>query len=394
MKNIKNIAYIIIAITTLIFSSCGDKKTEEAGEKHEEAATVAELTDSQVKTIGLTVASVVGRELSGTIKTTGKLDVPPQQLISVSIPFGGILKKINLLQGSEVSKGELIAVIENPEYIQMQQDYIEAKSQLDFAKSDYERQTDLAKENVNAQKTLQQSKSTYNTLIGKTNGLKAKLKILNLDIASIENGEIQSSINIYSPINGYCTQVNSNIGAFINPQDVIFKLADTQNMHAELTIFERDLPKIVVGQKVRFKLSNENKERISTVSLIGREIGADRIVQVHCNLSSADKDLLPGSYFTAIIETGASKVPTLPDEAIVNFEGKNYVFVYKGSENVKSKEGETETKFVYDMKEVEIGMAEDGYTELKNISADPKIQYVVKGAYSLLSKLKNSEEEE
>lgn len=393
MKNIKHITFITI-IACLIFSSCGDKKTEQESEKHEEASSVAELTEHQVKTIGIEVSTVMERELSGTIKTTGKLDVPPQQLISVSIPFGGILKQINLLQGSQVRKGQLIAVIENPDYIQMQQDYIEAKSQLEFAKSDYERQTDLAKENVNAQKTLQQSKSTFNTLTGKTNGLKAKLKILNLDVESIENGNIQSSINIYSPINGYCTQINTNIGAFINPQDVIFKLADTENMHAELTIFERDLPTLSVGQKVLFTLSNENKERITTISLIGREIGADRTVQVHCNLSAADKDLLPGSYFTAIIETGNSKVSTLPDAAIVNFEGKNYVFVFKGTENVKSKEGETQTKSVYDMKEVETGISEGGYTELKNTVIDNKIQYVVKGAYSLLSKLKNSEEEE
>ena len=379
----KAIPYFKLLALTLavLLASCGSKEQPKEEAHKEEAADVATLNEKQIKTIGLETASLQQRKLSGVIRANGKLDVPPQQLISISIPYGGFVKNTELLQGVHVTKGQLLAVIENPEFIQMQQDYIEAKSQLDFAKTDYGRQQDLAKENVNAQKTLQQAKATYQGLLGKTNGLKAKLKILNIDAASVENGDIQPTINVYSPINGYVTQVNANIGSFVNPQDVVFKIVDTEHLHAELTIFEKDLPKIRIDQRVLFTLANETFERTATIHLIGREISADRTVQIHCHLDKEDKDLLPGMYLTAVVETGNSKVWAITDSAIVTFEGKNFVFIQTN--------GTT-----YKMLEIKTGISEAGYTEIEltgELQASSKI--VTKGSYSLLSKLKNSEED-
>lgn len=382
MKNYMNYIKIISFFSFFLLSACGAKEapaTKDPNEK--ENKTSVTLTNEQLKTIGLKTGSLEARELSGVIRANGKLDVPPQQLISISVPFGGFLKSTSLLQGMHVTKGELIATIENPEFIQMQQDYIEAKAQLDYAKADYERQQDLARDNVNAQKTVQQSKAGYLSLLGKTNGLKAKLKILNLNAAVVEKGDIQSTINIYSPINGYVTQVNANIGSFVNPQDVVFKIVDTEHLHAELTVFEKDVPKLKIEQKVLFILANETQERTATIHLIGREISADRTVQIHCHLDKEDKDLLPGMYLTAIVETGSNKLMAVSDAAIVTFEGRNYIFIETSANT-------------FDMKEITTGVSEAGYTEvqaLKGLNSDSKI--VVKGAYSLLSKLKNNEEE-
>lgn len=379
----KATTYFKIAALTLIvaLASCSGKEPVKETEKKEEANNEVTLNEEQIKTISLQTASLQERELSGVVKANGKLDVPPQQLISISIPFGGFLKHTELLPGMRVNKGEMLAVIENPEFIQMQQDYIEAKSQLDFAKSDYDRQQELAKENVNAQKTLQQSKANYMGLLGKTNGLKAKLKILNIDAASVEKGDIQPTINIYSPINGYVTQVNANIGSFVNPQDVVFKIVDTEHLHAELTIFEKDLPKLKIGQRVLFTLANETFERTATVHLIGREISADRTVQIHCHLDKEDKDLLPGMYLSAVVETGSNKVWAVTDSAIVTFEDKNFVFIQTKANS-------------YKMTEIKTGISEAGYTEVELANGlEPQSKIVTKGSYSMLSKLKNSEEE-
>src|SRR5690606_30028833 len=135
------------------------------------------------------------------------------------------------------------ATIENPDYVQMQQDYLEAKSQLEYATSDYERQLQLSKENINAKKTLQQSISSYQILSARVNGLKEKIKVSGINLPSVEKGNIQSFINIYSPINGFVTRVNGNIGKFINHADVLFEIVDTEHLHAELTVFEKDVPK-------------------------------------------------------------------------------------------------------------------------------------------------------
>jgi cobalt-zinc-cadmium efflux system membrane fusion protein len=211
--------------------SCENKKiveerTEETHDEHEDENSV-QLTEAQSKTAGIVLGKIENKQISGTIKVNGVLDVPPQQLVSISVPLGGFVKNTSLLQGSRVRKGQVIATIENLDFIQIQQDYLEAKSQLEMTEADYKRQQELAKENVNSQKTLQQSRTNFSTWQAKYNALLEKLKVINVDIKSLEAGKVTSSINLHSPIGGYVTQVNVNIGKFVTPTDVIFEIVDT-----------------------------------------------------------------------------------------------------------------------------------------------------------------------
>lgn len=396
----KNI-FLITLLATIAFSCSQDKEGEEAAEEHhEEEENVVELSEAQMKTGGVSLGKMEEKQISGTIKVNGILDVPPQQLVSISAPLGGFLKSTKLLQGSRVQKGEVIAVIENLDFIQLQQDYLEAKSSFEFAKADYERQQSLSKENVNSEKTLQQAKSNYATSQAKFSGLKEKLKVLNINLTGVEAGEIKSTINLFSPINGYVTEVNVNTGKFVNPSDVLFEIVDTEHLHAELIIFEKDVPKLKLGQKVRFTLANENKERSATVYLIGREISKDRTIQIHCHIDKEDKELLPGMYLTAVVETGGQKVPALPDQAVIDYQGKKFIFVQtedEGHEEHRKEENaeESEEGQHFEMKEIEIGNSELGYTEITSAEIEElkSASIVVSGAYSLLSKMKNSEEE-
>lgn len=406
MKFIKRILFFTAIIASL--SSC-QKSNEVAGveEHHEEEENTAVLTEAQIKTAGVILGKVEQKQISGTIKVNGILDVPPQQLVSVSVPLGGFLKRTDLLQGSRVHKGQLIAVIENPEYIQLQQDYLDAKAHLEFAKAEHERQQELAKENVNAQKTLQQSKTDYQSWLAKKNGLQEKLKLININLAALEEGTITSTGFVYSPINGYVTEVNVNIGKFVGPSDVLFEIVDTEHLHAELTVFEKDVPKLKIGQKVRFTLANETVERMATVYLIGRKIGEDRTIRIHCHIDKEDRELLPGMYLKANVETGGNAVTALPDEAIITFQGKKYIFIpvdeaheEKHQEetadpgNNEAHEHEHEEGQHFAMTEIQTGYQELGYTEVylpENFL--PETPVVVKGAYAILSKIKNSEEE-
>jgi|JI6StandDraft_1071083.scaffolds.fasta_scaffold00318_13 cobalt-zinc-cadmium efflux system membrane fusion protein len=402
---IKNllIRYLLLMMLSFAVMACGSKTDPEVGteeEHHDEESNTVELSDAQFKNAGIELSTVERKQISGTIKVNGVLDVPPQQLVSISAPLGGFLKNTNLLQGTHVRKGEVIATIENLDFIQIQQDYLEAKSQVELTKADYERQQQLASENVNSAKSLQQSKTTFVTWQAKLNGLTEKLRILNISTASVDAGALKSSINLYSPINGYVTEVNVNIGKYVSPTDVLFEIVDTEHLHAELIVFEKDVRKLKIGQKVRFTLANESKERMATIHLIGREISTDRTIQIHCHIDQEDKELLPGMYLKAAVETGGAQVPALPDEAIIDFQGKKYIFVVAadhGEETNEKKSAESEqheegTHFT--MVEIEIGNSELGYTEVtlpENFNSESKI--AVKGAYSLLSKMKNSEEE-
>lgn len=390
--------FVGLALTT----SCGNDTAEEtvSEERHAEEENTIEFSEAQYKSAGIEFGRVESKQISGTIRVNGKLDVPPQQMVSISAPLGGFLKSTSLLQGSSVKKGQVIAIVENLDFVQMQEDYLEAKNQFEFAKADYERQQDLARENVNAQKTLQQAKTTYSTWQTKVNSLNEKLKVLGIGIESLNNGTISSSINLHSPINGYVTEVNVNIGKFVSPTDILFEIVDTEHLHAELTVFEKDVPKLRIGQKVRFTLANETKERTATVYLLGREIGPDRTIRIHCHIDKEDSNLLPGMYLKAVVETGGIEVAALPDNAIIDYQGKKYIFfqLTEQPHGVMKDENETkhDSEYHFTMYEVQIGNSEMGYTEViipPDFNTD-KAQIVVKNAYAILSKMKNSEEEE
>jgi cobalt-zinc-cadmium efflux system membrane fusion protein len=380
-------------------ASCGnsenpaDGKTAEGGKqdsaKHEEETNEVELTDAQFKVAAISFGTIEMKQISGTFKANGVLDVPPQQQVSISVPMGGFLKSTTLLQGKRVKKGELIAVIENSEYVQMQQDYLEAKSQLEYAKADYERQQELAKENINAKKTVQQAKANFQTLQAKVAGLREKIRVSGINLTAVENGRIQSTINMYSPIHGFVTEVNVNVGKFVNPSDIIFEIVDTEHLHAELTVFEKDIPKLQLGQKVRFTLANETTERTAKVYLIGREISPDRTVRIHCHIDKEDIHMLPGMYLKAVVETGQTQVPALPDEATVDFEGQKYIFTASQEKHAEEAAGTHH----FTMVAIHTGNSDMGYTEVAMPGHVDKSKIVIKGAYALLSKLKNSEEE-
>jgi cobalt-zinc-cadmium efflux system membrane fusion protein len=386
MKSIINIG--IVASISLLIVACGSGETAKPTvEEHHENLNIVELTAEQFKTVNVQFGQVELKSLSGTIKVNGTLDVPPQNLVSISSSFGGTVKSTSLLQGMKVKKGQEIATIQHPDYITFQQDYLDFKSQLEFLKSENERQQDLAKENINSKKIAQKAKSEYESMLAKVNGLKAKLQLLNISISKLEKGIIKSYISLISPISGYVTEINTNIGAVVSPTDILFKIADTEHLHAELTVYEKDIPKLHVGQKVRFKLVNEDKERYAEISLIGREINHERAVKVHCHLEQIDAELIPGMYLNALVESGSKNVTALPESAIVDFEGDKYIFI--------EREADHKNEHRFEMVPIKIGVSELGYVEVmlpSNLNFK-KSKVVINGAYDVLSAMKNGEEE-
>lgn len=394
-----SISLALICLSLLV--SCGGKtRTDEPATSHSEKENTTEFTKAQYETARIELGKVQRKQISGTTKVNGMLDVPPQQKVSISVPLGGFLKSSSLLQGSRVTKGQVIATIENLEFIKLQQDYIEAKNQFEFAQTDYQRQQQLAVESVNAMKALQQSKTTFISWEVKVSSLGEQLKVLGMNPSTVSPTTISSLIQLYAPINGYVTKVNVNIGKYVNPTDILFEIVDTEHLHAELTVFEKDVPKLRIGQKVRFTLANETVARTATVYLLGREISADRTIRIHCHIDKEDTNLLPGMYLQAIVETGGASVNALPNDAIIDYQGKKYIFYQVKEQPHSALKDESKeqhaSEFHFAMVEVQIGNSEMGYTEVTlplDFNADTN-EVVIKNAYAILSKMKNSEEEE
>ncbi len=395
MKNI-----IVVLFLLAVLSSCskseGEKPetTQQApkeDEKEAEASTV-ELTKAQYETAGIEIGTTTTRNISEVVTANGKIDIPPQNLVSISAPMGGFVRKTELLQGMKVKKGQILATIENPDFIQIQQDYLETQSKLEYAQLEFKRQTELSKENINAQKVLQQASSEVKTQKARLEGLTERLKTAGINLKTLDNGTIVNSASIYSPISGSVTTVNVNIGKYVNPTDVMFEIVDTDHLHVELSVFEQDIPKIRLGQLVHFTVSNNaDKEYTAKVYLINQKINEDRTVRVHCHLSKDEPGLLPENFVKAIVEIGANPVSALPEQAIVDFEGKSYIFIQNAA--VKDSTG---AGLAFEMTEVNRGASENGFSQVKfQEGFDGKsAKIVLKGAYALLAKLKNAEEEE
>ncbi|MFF5384193.1 efflux RND transporter periplasmic adaptor subunit [Pedobacter suwonensis] len=407
MKALSRLSYV--AVVAILLSSCGNKEkdaasTEEAADSTQtEESNSVEVSSSQYKAIGVSLGSPELRALSGMLKVNGFIDVPPQNLVSITTQMGGIVKSTPLLQGSKVSKGQVIAILQNQEYVQMQQDYLESKSQLELSDAEYKRQQTLAQQNVNAQKTLQQAKAAYQSNLARVSALKQRLQLINISPSSLNEGNIRSQINIYSPISGYVTKVNVNTGKFVAPNDVMFEIVNSSNLHVELNVFEKDAQLVKKGQKVVFSLTNDSTQRTAVVQLVGGEITADKTVTVHA-IAQGSNGFIPGTYLKAFIETGAVKVMTLPAAAVVDFEGKKYIFVNNDADSkgkavkpVKEDAQGAENSgpsYHFEMVEVSTGITDGGYLEV-NVPAgrDFTGKVVLKGTYDLLSKMKNSEEE-
>lgn len=373
----------IVGITTLfVITSCGNKTpTEETADSTVVESSVANLTEKQVQSIGITTGTLEQRSFSTILKVTGKVDVPPQNLISVSVPLGGYLKSSHLIPGMFVRKGEIIAIIEDQQYIQLQQDFLTTQSKISFLENEYQRQKDLNQSKASSDKVFQQAEMELKTQKILVKSLAEKLKLAGINPEKLNENSISKSINIYSPISGYVSKVNVNIGKYISPTDVMFELVNTSDIHLALKVFEKDLDKLNIGQKVTaYTNTYPDKKYPCEILLIGKSLSEERNTDVHCHFEIYDKALIPGTYMNAEIAITNAKSYVLPEDAIVRFENKYYVFLKK-------------TASQFEMVEVQIGNTEKGFTEIIKTENLNNQTLVIKGAYSLLMSLKNKSEE-
>jgi cobalt-zinc-cadmium efflux system membrane fusion protein len=373
---------IFIVTFAFLITACGtNTKQEVITEVSDTNKTVVTLSDAQLKSAGLVLSKLEEKALSSVIITNGTVDVPPQNMISVSIPLGGYLKSTKLLPGLKISKGEVIAVMEDQQYIQLQQDYLTTKARLAFSKAEFERQKELNASKASSDKVFQQIQMEYTTQKISLSALDQKLKMVNINPGLLSESNILRTIPVYSPINGFVSKVNVNIGKFVNPSDVLFELIDPSYIHLNLKIFEKDLNKLSIGQKIIAYTNNQpDKKYAGEISLISRDLSAEGTAEVHCHFENADKNLSPGMYMNAEIEVKSNTKPAIAEEAIVNFEGSAYVFVQK-------------TNKQFEMVAIETGTSENGFIEVINTDKFTGKLVVTKGAYTLLMALKNKSEE-
>lgn len=382
MKSI-NKPYInaIFIISLLGMASCNHASKPEEIQGNAEAAHTITLSDVQLKNAGIVTGFIEMKTISEVLKLNGKIDVPPQNLISVSMPLGGYLKSTKLLPGMHINKGEVLAVMEDQQYIQLQQDYLTAKLQFEFLKSEYNRQKELNESKASSDKVFEQTKANYESQIVLVKSLEQKLRLIGINPEALTADNISRNINLLSPINGFVSSVNVNVGKYVNPSDILFELVNPDDIHLNLTVYEKDMDKLSIGQKLyAYTNSQPDKEYLCEIILISKNLSNSNAAEVHCHFEQYEKKLIPGTFMNARVEVSGGTVTALSEEAVVRYENKYYVFVSKGNNT-------------FEMKQVQTGQAEHGFLALQNAVDLKENPIAIKGAYNLLMAFKNTGDE-
>lgn len=339
------------------------------------------LSELQFQSSNMKLGKLEAHDFHQIINVNGMLDVPPQNQISVIAYFGGYVKDINILPGQWIKKGQKLFVLENPNYVEVQQDYLETEGLLTYLQSDYERQKDLAKDKINSQKIFLKAESDYLVAKAKFESLRKKLSLIGINPDKLTVTNIITSVPVLSPSSGYVTAININKGAYLNPSDVAIAIVNTEHIHLELDVFENDLDKIAVGQKINFKLQNQkNKSYDATIHLINKTVDpVKRTIRVHGHLTdekSADK-FTQGMYVEAEIYSTSSSNLALPEDAIVEVDGQYFVL---------AKDNKLDTNFNFEKRKVEIGQTYSNYVEILNSDEfSSETEFLIKGAFNLIT---------
>jgi len=380
-----------LALSGILLSSCSNSpKVSESKEEEVLPENIVELSADQFKIAGIEYGSIEQKTLSNTVRANGVITVSPQNMASVCAPLGGFIRNTDLVEGSQVRKGQTLAIIENPEFIELQQNYLEAKSKFEFAEGEYNRHKELFKDDVYSAQNVQEVTANYKSLKFQVNALAQKLELIGINPLNLQEDNISRSVSLYSPISGYVKTVNVNVGKFVAPTDVIFELVNTDRLTIELTLFEKDINKVNPEQKLRFSmLADGGIQYSATITHVGKSIDADKTVKVYASIGEPSGKILPGMYVSAWIETSANPVEALPSEAVIQFDEKEYIFVF---EKDKEENGKPFTEFK--LIEVKKGLTDGGYTEviLPEGFDVLKTKIVVKGAYNLMAAKKNAGE--
>jgi cobalt-zinc-cadmium efflux system membrane fusion protein len=366
----------------LTLIGCEEKKVNNETQEQSVSSDTLTLTSEQVKNIILTYGNLELRSISSEIKVQGMIDLPPQNIISVNFSLGGYLKSTKLIPGMKVSKGEVIAMMEDQSIVQLQQDYLLAKVKHELVKKDYERQKTLYDANASTSKNLQQVESEMKIQSINMGSLAEKLKMIGIDVSNLNAGNIKGQVPVRSTINGYVSKVHVNTGKYVQPSETLFELIDPDDIHVALTLFEKDIPNVKKGDLVKVVLMQEpDKQYEAEVILVNRNIDDDRTAMAHCHFLNHPANILPGMFAEAVISAKNKQSFVIPEEAIIHAGNKKYVYVTVGENRFK-------------MIEVSTGHISQGLVE---ILADPntfkKDAIVIGNAYKLYS-IKSIESEE
>ena len=352
-------------------------------EEHEESDSFDDipLTQQQVSTAELRMSEVQTRELDATLRVTGTLVLRPQSMADVSSLMGGVVRSILVSEGQRVSKGQVVATVENTGVVTLQREYFTALRESAAARAELTRQQTLAKAGAGVAKNLQQAETAARIADASLTGIGQQLRQMGISPKSVASGSFATVFPLRAPISGTVSRISASIGSYADMQSPLLAIRDNSAMECDLNVFEKDVAKVAVGDRVELLLANQPgrvlRGRVYGVNQYFND--AAKSVAVHVRLDASPRQgLIDGMYVSGTIATGRQKCRALPSQAIVSTEGKSYIFALNG----KPRGG----KYSFSRHEVTTGVTSDGFTEVdlcEHIRPDSRI--VTDNVYYLAS---------
>ena len=388
----KNLSYKIILLSSIYFLmiSCGNTKKDHgeevqdyAEENHGKAEKVM-LTAHQFETLNMKIDTLSHRSMGGYVEANGQLEVPPQNEAAITSVVGSNVVSIQVIEGDKVQKRQIVAYLSHPNIIQMQTDYLNAHSNNNYLKKDYERQKKLYDADVGSGMSYQKAEAEYDASKLLLKGMEAQLKLLQLDPTGIRKGTIYQKVALRSPIEGHVQKVKVKTGQYVAPETELFEIVNTHHVHADLMVFEKDVNKVKEGQTVRFQIQSlSDQEFIAKIYSVGKTFeDSPKAIHIHADIENKKGNLIPGMYIHGKIMVDNTKMQALPESAIVKDGEKFFVFSVE-----KEKED-------WSFKPVEVfkGIEDDSWISLTFPGKIPSgTQFAQNNAYYLLAEMKKRE---
>ena len=374
---------IFVGLISFLFS-CGDeKKGMSIQENLNSLDGKIYVSNDLFESSGMKLGILTEQRLSTSISTRGFIDVPPGNKASVSPYHGGYVYNIDLLPGQTVKKGQILFTLQSPDLIEMQQQYMETKEQLAYLQADYERQKILSDENISSKKNFLKAESDYKVMLAKYTGMREMLKLINISIARVEAGHIASTIPVYAPISGFITKVAVTTGSFIHASDEAVLITNTDHIHLELQVFEKDAMHVQEHQPISFKVPESGNELFhGSVHLVGKSVDEEtRTINVHGHVAEEDEKLfIPGMFVEAEIELESQMVICLPESAIVHSGGTDMVLV----RIIDNKDSSAD--IIFEPQEITLGKKSGVWVEILNKDEFVGKEILLVGAFNLMGR--------
>ncbi|SIR32471.1 efflux RND transporter periplasmic adaptor subunit [Maribacter ulvicola] len=391
----KNNIYKILTVMVLVtfVSACGNKDNHshnkeqktEINETQNESEEVM-LSQQQFDALKMKIDTLTLRNMSGYVEANGTLEVPPQNEAAITTVIGANVVSIEVIEGDKVNKGQVVAYLSHPNIIQAQTNYLNAYSNSNFLKKNYERQQKLYEAGVGSGANFQKVEAEYQVSKAMVNGLEAQLQLLNINTVSVRNGTIAQRIALRSPIEGFVQKVEVKTGQYVEPQTELFEIVNTHHVHADLMVFEKDVYKVQKGQKVNFIVQSiPDTELTAEIYSVGKTFeDTPKAVHVHAEIENKKGNLIPGMYIKGKIQVENNEAKALPESAIIKEGDRFYVFsVVKGNND-----------WSFKPIEVLLGSKDSQWISVQfTDSIDNKTQFAYNNAYYLNAEMKKGEAE-